>query len=430
MLSKEEIGSRGLLPREMLNSIRPWMKRKEALMVEGCRRAGKTSLLMLAARERIESGEKVVFLDLEDPDDLDVADAGPKSVKQLLGGPGTVFIDEIHKHRAPGQFIKLAVDHHPEMKLVCTGSSSLRYCTRSTDSLIGRTVEFELGPLSFREFLLFRGDSTRTLIEAEPNLDPTVKRTWRGRKPARVTDRLQRQFEQYALFGGFPEVVLTRDKAVRRKLLGQMFRIYALRDLKDLFEVREEAALRRFFTALASGVGGEFKQSEMASEVGVSPKTARRYLEILEALYLVKTVRPFLRNPRSEIRKLPKVYFADSGLLAWTAGWGETNGQPAEAGRLMENVMACSLSRRTAEGSALRFWKKRAGPEVDFVITTGNRVLPIEVKWRRSPSPTAGLRTFMETYRPLRAIMATRETFELRRIGDDRIELIPALLLA
>jgi predicted AAA+ superfamily ATPase len=430
MISGEEIRSRRLLSREMLPVIRAWKRRREAVVVEGCRRVGKTSLLMLAARELIESGERVAFLDLEDPDDREIVEAGPESLKRILGGSGTVFVDEVHKLQEAGRFIKLTVDHHPEIKLVCTGSSSLRYRMGSSDSLIGRAVEFELGPLSFREFLSFRRDATRKLIESEPNLDPNRKKSWGAAKPLRVTDRLQRQFERYLLFGGFPEVVLTGDEAVRRKLLGQMFRIYALRDLKDLFEVREEAAFKRFFTALASTIGGEFKQSEMASDLGISPKTARRYLEILEALYLVKTVKPFLRNPRNEIRKMPKVYLADSGLAAWTAGWTDAQDQPAEAGRLVENVMACSLARRTLEGSSLRFWKKRTGPEVDFVITAGNRTLPIEVKWRRVPSPTLGLRTFIETYRPSRAIVATRDTYGRQKVGGIPVDFIPALLLA
>lgn len=431
MFAHEIIRSRALFPRDLAERIRPWLDRPEAVLVEGCRRVGKTSLLILLARERLKSGKPVLFLDLEDPDDLDVADGGPVDLKRILGGPGTVFIDEIHHLDNPARFIKLAVDHHPELKLICTGSSSLRFHLKQSDSLIGRVVGFELWPLGFREFLSFRQERTRSLLPPRPVFDLSDGSPDHSeKKPPRITARLARLFEEYVVFGGFPEVALAENKEVRWKLLGQMFRVYALRDLKDLFEVRQEAVFRRFFTALASTVGGQFKQTELASEIGVSNKTARRYLEILETLYLVRSIRPFLRNPRSEVRKLPKVYFTDTGLLAWTAGWRAGLDRPSDAGRLVENTICTALARNLSEGQQLHFWRKRSGPEVDFVVSAGEQVLPVEVKWRASPSMPSGLRSFVSSYSPSRGYIVTRDTYARRKIDGTPIISVPAAAMA
>jgi hypothetical protein len=88
------------------------------------------------------------------------------------------------------------------------------------------------------------------------------------------------------------------------------------------------------------------------------------------------------------------------------------------------------LSRRTAEGTSLRFWKKRSGLEVDFVVVSGNRVLPVEAKWHRRPTVTAGLKIFLQTYRPSRAILATREFTDRKKVDGVPVDFIPAPLLA
>jgi len=154
MLDIKEIIVEKLFPRHIINQVKVWEGRKEAVVILGPRRAGKTCLLKLLVQRYYNKGMEAFYFDAEDPEDRDILDQGPKALKQFLGKGGMIFIDEFHLLEDPSHFVKLCVDHYPEFKLYLTGSSSIAALKKFKNSLIGRTVEFELFPLNFKEFLV------------------------------------------------------------------------------------------------------------------------------------------------------------------------------------------------------------------------------------------------------------------------------------
>ena len=424
MLSLESIKEKKLYPRELLLKLEPWLARREAVVIVGPRRVGKTSLLKLLALRLTEEGRPVFFFDLEDPDDRDVIEAGPKALAKFLDKPGVVFLDEFHLLEDPTRFVKLTVDHFPEIKLILTGSSSLAVLKHFRDSLIGRIAEFELFTLSFHEFLHFREEGPYGRL-----LAPVSIRQPRAPEPLRIPGKIWELLEEFLLFGGFPEVVLAPDREVKIKLLSQIFRLYALRDLRLLFVQPDPRTFEKVFLALSGSVGSPLRFSEVASDVGVSPKTVKHYLELLKALFLVKEVPPFAENPRTEIKKASKVYFADTGLLSWALGnFSSLALRPKTAGLYAENMVALALMRNLRPEERLRFWRKKSGPEVDFVLLTSGEYLPLEVKFRGHSERLSGLKSFIKRYHPSQAVVISRDRWEEKTLHGTRVYFLPLAL--
>mgnify|MGYP000274071896 CR=1 FL=1 len=426
MLKPDEFLEEKLYPRNLLIRIEPWIRRKEAVVVLGPRRSGKTSLLKLLAQQLHKSSKEVFFFDAEDPDDKDVLNQGPTVLRQFLGKGGVLFIDEFHLLEDPARFVKLSIDHHPEFKLFLTGSSSLTILKKFRDSLIGRIVEFELSPLNLNEFLLFKGQMRyRNLLRGFDRRKASLPNV------TKVPEKLISLCEEYLLFGGFPEVVLADPIEVKTKLISQLFGIYALRDLHQLFAGRNEAVFRKVFMALSGSIGNPINFSEIASDIGVSNKTVKQYIELLKGLFLVKELGPFSQNPRTEIKKSPKIYFIDTGLLSWArGGFAPLRERPTLAGLYAENAVFMGFQGTLRPEERLFYWRSKTGTEIDLIWSSGQKVIPVEVKYRERPS-LRQLLPFIRRYKNQieHCICSTRNHSELRQIDGIKVLLVPAPFL-
>jgi len=423
MLKAKEILDIKLYPRYLLERASKIIDEKEAILVKGARRVGKTSLLYLIGQYILSSKKgNVYYFDLEDPDDLDIVSGGPRALKKIFGD-GYYLVDEIHLMNRPDRFIKLIVDHYPEIKLICSDSSNIALNRKFKDSLIGRIIELEMFPLSFREYLIFMEKTEYLSVLPQINIfSPSIKGV------ELIPEFLYRDYEEYLRIGGYPEVILAGKEENRSRILSKMFRIYAKRDLQYLFQLRKEIAFEKFFYAVAATAGNLFNLSEIASEIGVSIKTDKEYLTILETLFLVKVLHPFTPNIRTEIKKMPKVYFVDTGLLNWAIGSLASLENRPDAGRIAENGVFISLLRKSSDSTKINFWRRRSGGEVDFVVREKS-IMPLEAKWQRRFSIPQGLRNFMKTYRVNTGIITVRGKSKIKKFGNYRFFFIPAMIL-
>ena len=425
MIEKDEIRGRRIIERDLLKELDPWMDRREAVVVLGARRVGKTSLLMLIAQKILEFRDDVFYFDMEDPDDRDIMEAGPKALKRFIGGHGVVMIDEFHLMTNPSNFVKLTVDHHPEIKLFLSGSSSTAILSNFRDSMIGRIVEFELYPLSFREFLRFKRETPYM------NMLPDIEITKPSLPDVQLPEHVMELYLEYLVFGGFPEVVLADETSIKIKLLGQIFRIYAIRDMKMLLSGRDAATFEKVFLALIGTVGNLLNLTEIARDIGVSVKTVESYIGLLEALFLTKRLYPYGKNPRTEIKKAPKVYIIDSGLLSWGLGnFTSIHNRPKEAGIYAENTVFLGLSRKLKPHQRIRFWRKKSGVEVDFLLLSGELAIPIEVKFKDRTAIPSSFRSFCRNYQPPFGIVATKSLSARSKINGIDVYMLPALFLS
>lgn len=219
--------------------------------------------------------------------------------------------------------------------------------------------------------------------------------------------------------GGFPEPCLTERAADANRWRAQYATDLLREDVLDFSRVHEVRALQLLFELLRERVGSPVKLSNLAQALQISPTTAARYVEILEALYIVFRVTPWHRDVARSLLKEPKIYFLDTGLVK------------ADAGIKLENAVAAMLlkhchHRQDAEGKpvALHTIRDKEGHEIDFVLAEGHTVTDlVEVKLG-DPTPSAYLHRMAERFAPARAVQIVAELRQPAQHG--RVEVASA----
>ena len=186
--------------RKILDEILKYLKTEDIIVLHGARQVGKTFILRWLKEYLEKNNELTHFIDLEDSRMTKILDLGVDEFIVYLKEEGYwrdkakvyIFIDEIQYLHNPSEFLKLVADHHKNIKLIISGSSSFEIKSKFKDSLVGRTVNFEIFTLSFEEFLLFKNY----------HFDKNKKRT------AKKINELKSLFELYILYVGYPKIVL------------------------------------------------------------------------------------------------------------------------------------------------------------------------------------------------------------------------------
>jgi hypothetical protein len=385
-------------PRLAQKYIDPWIDKKEIVVVTGMRRTGKTTLLRMIY-EKIGSSNKV-FLDMEnvleqrifEETDFNNVWANLKPYGLTNKERAHIFIDEVQARPGVVMAIKYLHDHY-DAKFFLTGSSSFYLKNLFPESLAGRKVVFELMPLDFREFLVFKGREAPEgdgLGEAE------------SRKNAVRHETRVKLFDEYLAFGGFPQVVLAEREEDKRLHLNDIFSSYFEKDVRALADFRNRTAFRDLLLLLMQRTGSKIEAAKLASEVGVVRPTILSYLAFLEGTYFIFLVEPFSRNRDREVSGARKVYFCDNGFLSQFGRVSE--------GSLLENAVYLNLRKH----GAVRYYQKRTGPEIDFVIP--DKGLAVEVKSRGNDRDMARLDKLAEAMGLAERYIVSREYLDGRGI--------------
>lgn len=197
---------------------------------------------------------------------------------------------------------------------------------------------------------------------------------------------------QQALFrGGFPEP--TCDPELDARLwLASYLQTYLERDVRSLRQVGDLGDFRRFLFLLASRAGSLLNLTEVGRDLGVTGKTVKAWVSVLEASGQVAVVRPYFANVGKRLVKRPKIFFLDSGVLSYLLGLTrlEETLHGIAAGALFENAVYGQLHRLFAnrgEPPQIHFWRTGSGHEVDFLVEVGGKLIPVEAKLTATPVP-------------------------------------------
>ncbi|MCG2700590.1 ATP-binding protein [Candidatus Parcubacteria bacterium] len=361
-----------LYNRQILDKIRPFIKRKEAILIKGMRRAGKTSLLyllkdLLIKKQKIAK-ERIYFFDLEDLDIREDFNDNPRALlKYITGGKNKkyVFIDEIQYLDNPANFLKILTDYYPDLKIFATGSSSLEIKRKIQDSLIGRVAYFQLYPINFAEFLNFKNKN----FPLEPS--PAQKK------------QLDSLLEEYLLFGGMPEVVLEQNKKIKEELLKNYINLYVSKDIRALAEIENIGAFNKLLKILSGQTGALLEKNEISNTLGIAFKTVNRYLDILQYTYIIILLSPFFANLRSKLTKTPKIYFYDIGIRnSLINNFNKVVLRP-DKGALFENFIFLELASKFGLED-IYFYRTAKQTELDFVVES--KKITVEVKCKKYES--------------------------------------------
>ena len=347
-------------PRKILNQIKKQIKSKEIIILTGMRRTGKTTLYRMLF-EYIKSKNKI-FLDMENPIEqkifeekdynnilLNLAKEGIDSKKKSY-----IFLDEIQAAPQAIGAVKYLYDHY-NIKFFLTGSSSFYLKNFFPESLAGRKFVFEIFPLDFEEFLVFKNKAK----QFHKNFSQKDKN-----KNKISYEKLKKDYDEYIEFGGFPNVVLSKNKIDKKLRLNDIFKSYFEKDARILANFKEIKAFRDIILLLMQRVGSKLEISKLASEISVSRETVYSFLSFLEATYFVYFIKPFSRNVDREISGSRKVYLCDNGLL--------NNFAKISDGALFENSIFLNLRNY----GKINYYQKRSGGEIDFIV----KQTAIEVK--------------------------------------------------
>jgi len=376
--------------RKILPKIEKYIKSKEILVLTGMRRVGKTTLYRTIF-DSIKSKNKV-FLDVENPitqkifeeDDYDNIIVNLRDLGIDVKKKSYIFLDEIQAMPEIVRAIKYLYDHY-DIKFFVTGSSSFYLKNIFPESLAGRKYVFEMFPLDFEEFLMFKNISKKfyaSFAQKDKN------------KNAIFYEKNKKLYEEYMRYGGFPGVVLAGTAEEKKMKLNDIFKSYFEKDVKNLADFREIKALRDLILLLMQRVGSKLEITKLSSEIGVSRETIYSFLSFLEGTYFVHFIEPFSRNVDREISGGKKVYLCDNGIL--------NNFAKVSEGSLFENSTFLDLKKY----GKINYYQKRIGGEVDFVI---NKKIAIEIKTKGDDSDLKKLEKISKSLKIKQYYLVTRE---------------------
>ena len=337
-----------------------------AVVVTGARQSGKTTLLKHAF------GGVAGYASLEPPDVRAAASADPRGFLGTFSPP--VILDEVQYAPDLLSYIKEQIDERRDLRgqYFLTGSQNLLLTQQVTESLAGRAAMLRLAPFSFRE-------------EHRRSFDPLPWESPGKRIPAKISARdLWKTF----LRGGYPELVAEPDRDI---VLwhSSYIQTYLERDVRSLRQVGDLTSFQNFLRALAARTGQLLNLADLARDLGVAVNTVKAWLSVLEATYQVIVLRPYHANVGKRLVKTPKVYFTDTGTLCRLTGLRPGARRTGPMGGAISRLRSCSRLPRpwliVVREPQIYFWRTSAGVEVDFVVDTGNELVPIEVKLRRLP---------------------------------------------
>jgi len=419
-----------IIPRDLLGEMEKWLDRREAFAIKGPRQSGKTTLLKILAK-KLEGKGKITYLNFEDPDVLEAFERNPKAyIQSFLAGRERHFflMDEYHYVREAGRKLKLLYDTFEQAKFVVTGSSSLELGGGRGKFLVGRAFFFELLPFSFHEFLMAR-DERLARLQFQKN--EILKKFLKGDEvELEEEEPFCKEFEpllhEYMRYGGYPAVVLSKEEETKRMVLKGIYDTYVSRDVIEFLRFADAFKYRDCVRALSASLGGILNYHELASTVGSYFREVKRIVSILSETYIITLLRPFYRNPRTELRKAPKVYFFDPGLRNYIINNFSPLDFRPDRGQLAENFVLLELMRMVGRDN-IHYWRTIAKAEVDFVLRLDGDLVPVEVKYQKmDPKVPRSLRNFIQAYEPSRAVIVTRDLLSLQEFGNTQVLFVPA----
>lgn len=409
--------------RQLENQLSPFLKRREVIAIIGPRQAGKTTFIEYLADQLKNKNKKIKFITFENRSDLRLFDESIDDFKELIKSYDFVIIDEFQYAEDGGQKLKYLYDTLRGVKFIISGSSSLELTFQTGKYMVGRLLEFEMLPFSFREFLSAKNRDLANVLKNK-NISDMAKFNIKNGFGAEINRRLTNLLEEYVVWGGYPAAVLAKNQTEKQKILEGIVEKYLLKDIQDLLHLSAKDDMERLSKLLAAQIGNMIKYEELSISAGLAHKDVKKYLDVLRGTYIAETIKPFYTNKRTELVKNPKVYFFDLGLRNFLLTDFRKMADRQDAGAVMENY-AYVLLRRLYPMADLKYWRTKSKAEVDFIVESEGRILPIEIKYGSKKIIGKSLYSFIEKFNPPIAIILTKDYLGEEKIDKTKVKFIP-----
>jgi len=354
----------GKLPKLIQRETTLPLNSNKIITLTGPRRAGKTYLLFQQIQELINQKipkEKIIYINFEDERlnlSINTLDLILQAYKELYPDISInecyFFFDEVQNVKGWERFVRRVYDS-VNKNIFITGSNSKFFSEEIASSLRGRTIRYELFPLNFKEFVHFKG------FEFDPQRDfySLEKRS-----------KLLNFFNEYMIYGGFPEIVFL-DEPLKIKTLQEYFEVMLYRDMAERYQIKDTITLKYFLKRLSENVSKFFSVNKVYNEmkshgIKVSKDTLYKYLDYAESAYIVKLLKKHYKSVLKTELGEKKIYLIDTGLLASIKIF-----EKKDYGILLENLIFREIL--PSAKSIICFKEKK---ECDFIIDN-NRAIQV-----------------------------------------------------
>jgi hypothetical protein len=332
-----------MFPREAEDCLRTLAQGYPLVALTGPRQSGKTTLARAVFPD-------LPYVSLENPVQLEFAETDPQGFFSKYA-EGAV-IDEAQRSPSLFQWLQGVVDMARKPgHFILTGSQQFGLMSGITQSLAGRVALLNLLPFSATEL--------------------------------KGVDRLPAEIDDMLFQGAYPPIY---DRGLEPSIwYANYVQTYLERDVRQLINVRDLGQFQKFLRLCAGRSGQLLNLSALGDEAGVSHNTARDWISVLEASFIVFRLPPFYRNYNKRLVKTPKLYFYDVGLVSWLLGIersGQVGTHPLRGALFETWVVGEFMKKRLNSGrpANLSFWRDRAGHEIDLLVPDDAKVRPIEIK--------------------------------------------------
>jgi len=356
-----------MIIREIQKSIESRLFKGKLIIIYGARQVGKTTLIKNIGNLYLD---RSIYLNCDEPDiRLALTDATSTKLKNLVGQKKMVLIDEAQRVKNIGLTLKLFADEIKDVQVIATGSSSFELSNIINEPLTGRKYEYHLFPISLREL-----SSTFGWLETE------------------------RLLEERIIYGMYPEVILKTEE--KKNLLKEITRSYLFKDILSYDGIRKPEVLEKLLAILAAQIGSEVSYNELSNTVGVDKDTITKYIDILERAFIIFRLNPFSRNIRTEITKMRKIYFYDTGVRNALISNFTNLDRRNDKGALWENFLIIEKMKmnQALDLDVKRyFWRTSQQQEIDYIEEIENDLFTYEFTF--SPKKKKQIsKTFLNAY--------------------------------
>ena len=363
------------IKRDLEPKILSLSKEYSAILITGPRQVGKTTILrQLMQKDR-------AYVTLDDLEDRAMAQNDPALFLQLHDRP--ILIDEVQYAPQLFSYIKIEIDNGAEPgSFWLTGSQSFRMMELAQESLAGRVALLHMPSLSQREIYGSGSNSPfsidlnalkeRATTHAPADMQEIYQRIWKGSMPGLISGRFSDRDVFYSSY----------------------LQTYIDRDVSELIHLTDKLIFRDFIRAAACRIGQLLNIHDIAQDVGVSDDTAKRWLQVLEKSDIIFYLRPYSNNLLKRTVKTPKLYFFDTGLVAYLTKYSSPDilANGALNGAILENYVVSEVLKtyqNDAKECLLWYYRDKEMHEIDMIIESDGMLHPIEVT--RSVNPGSKL---------------------------------------
>lgn len=409
-----------LFDRDIIETIIPELSTPEILVLLGSRQVGKTTILKILIERFREEKKNTVFLDLDLETNLEYFSSYENIIKYIeLKGydPAqefiVLFLDEFHRAERAGKTLKNLYDHHNNIKIIATGSSSLEINKTISESMSGRKFEFRIFPLNFREFLVFKKAANLASFFDKFKIGDAFPPFLYKEYEELITEKL--------VFGSFPGVVLETDPERKGRKINDILSSYLRKDIREQLGIKDTVQYKKVLEFLGVTFANLLNTNNIAKELGTYYRKVSEYIDIAKETYIVDIVRPFSKNRKNEIIRNPKVYFEDTGMRNFLIkNMNQGLELRPDTGALVENFVYNEMINKTDIFTEIKFWRTKKETEIDFLLVKDQEILPIDVKSGSYTNIPKSLLLFCQKEKLSRAVIVTRDVS--RKLTRDSID--------